>query len=153
MRFGTTDTDKSLDFIYKLTKRFTGEFAIRPLLEHNPTHVLARIQVWAQDPSVHVRRLASEGIRMRLPWAKKNTIFLEYSKQCIAILDLLKKDPSRFVQKSVANNLNDLSKENRTLFDTIITRWSRQKPSPATEWIIKHASRSIRKQQSIAQLT
>jgi 3-methyladenine DNA glycosylase AlkC len=147
-RFGNTHQQASLKFIYKLTQRFTGEFAIRPILEADPTQVLPIMQAWAHDPSVHVRRLASEGIRMRLPWAKKNRIFLEHSRACIEIIDTLHSDPSRFVQKSVANNLNDLSKEDEALFQKIITRWSKGSPSKETQWIIRHASRSLRRKAS-----
>lgn len=70
-KHGTKDFETSIDFIYELTKRFTGEYAIRPLLAKSPKKTLKIVLKWSKDKNVHVRRLASEGIRIRLPWAKK----------------------------------------------------------------------------------
>ena len=67
---------------------------------------------WSKSPCFHVRRLASEGLRPRLPWAKKLTTFSQNPSPIITILENLKADPSAYVRKSVANNLNDLLKEN-----------------------------------------
>lgn len=144
--FGTENVSKSLDFIYELTQRFTGEFAIRPILEKDPNLVLETLQNWSKDKSVHVRRLSSEAIRTRLPWANKNTIFIDHFEKCFLILDNLKNAPEKFVQKSVANNINDLFKDRPDLAEEIITRFEKTKNlTPQTVWIIKHATRSKRK--------
>lgn len=140
------DSELSLQFIYELTKRFTGEFAIRPLLECDPTKTLKTVRKWSKDDNVHVRRLASEGIRVRLPWAKKLSVFLDYPEQCSLVLSNLRQDSEKFVQKSVGNNINDLMKENQQLAKSIIASWQQdQVLPPATAWIIKHGLRSERK--------
>lgn len=144
-RHGTKDWAGATRFIYELTQRFTGEFAIRPLLEARPEATLALMLEWSRDGSVHVRRLASEGLRPRLPWARKSRIALDYPDQYRAILSELRHDPERFVQKSVGNNLNDLMREAPGLARSIIREWQQEPLSPATEWIIRHGTRSQRK--------
>ena len=143
-KHGTEDFETSMDFIYELTKRFTGEYAIRPLLEKNPKKTLKVALRWSKDKNVHVRRCASEGIRIRLPWAKKSLVALEEFKTYTQILTNLKNDPEKFVQKSVGNNLNDLMKENPAKAKEIISEWQKDFPSKVTLWIIKHGLRSIK---------
>lgn len=143
-KHGTEDFQTSMDFIYELTKRFTGEFAIRPLIEKFPKRSVKLILQWSKDKNVHVRRLASESIRIRLPWAKKTLVALDEFSTYKEILWNLKNDPERFVQKSVGNNLNDLMKEAPHKANEIITSWQKDNPSDITLWIIKHGSRSKR---------
>jgi 3-methyladenine DNA glycosylase AlkC len=140
------DSKISLAFIYELTQRFTGEFAIRSILKNDSKETLKIILNWSKDKSVHVRRCASEGIRIRLPWANKMNLYEKNFNLCFKILNNLKNDSEKFVQKSVANNLNDLSKENREQFNFILEKWQNEKKfSPQTKWIIKHGSRTINK--------
>jgi 3-methyladenine DNA glycosylase AlkC len=144
-RHALLDVDASVDFIYELTQRFTGEFAIRPLLATHPEIVLRRVKQWSKDANVHVRRLSSEGIRIRLPWAAKSTVFLEHYPDCAAILSNLRFDTEKFVQKSVGNNINDLLKENEQLGMDLIHTWINQKMASETKWIIRHGLRTLRK--------
>lgn len=144
-RHGTLDFQISIDFIYELTKRFTGEFAMRPLIEKYPKESMDIILRWSKDPNVHVRRLASECIRIRLPWAKKSLAALANFETYKLILTNLKADSEKFVQKSVGNNLNDLMKEDPTKANEIISEWQNNSPSKETLWIIKHGLRSERR--------
>ncbi len=141
-RHGNKDFQVTINFIYELTKRFTGEFAIRPIIEKWPVEAFTVIKEWSKDSNVHVRRLASEGLRIRLPWAKKSLIALEYFDDYKAVLSNLKNDPEKFVQKSVGNNLNDLVKERPDKAKEIITAWQQDNPTRGTLWIIKHGLRS-----------
>lgn len=134
-----------MEFIYELTKRFTGEFAVRPLIDKYPKEALKIILKWSKDKNVHVRRLASEGVRIRLPWAKKSLVALQEFRTYKKILTNLKSDPEKFVQKSVGNNLNDLMKEDPAKAMEIISGWRKNDPSKETLWIIKHGLRSQRK--------
>lgn len=135
----------SLKFIYELTKRFTGEFAIRPLLKNNPKKILKVMEKWSKDKNVHVRRLSSEGIRISLPWTQKLDLYKNFSKECFLILENLKNAREKFVQKSVGNNLNDLSKQHPELFLKITKKWQKGKPAKETLWILKHGHRTIKK--------
>lgn len=115
--------DETMDFIEQLTKRFTGEFVIRPLLRAKPKAVINRVTRWSLDPNVHVRRLASEGLRPRLPWAKKSTVFLEHFEACSRVLTNLSEAQEKFVQRSVGNCLNDLYKEDFDRTQALVDRW------------------------------
>lgn len=145
-RHGTKNISLSLNFIYELTKRFTGEFAMRPLLAKYPKESLEYVLLWSKDENVHVRRLASECLRPKLPWATKSTVALENFKIYKKILTNLCEDNEKFVQKSVGNNLNDLMKIDASKAYEIIASWEKKKNiSPATKWIINHGLRSLKK--------
>jgi len=144
-KHGTKNLKVSLGFIKELTKRFTGEYAIRPLLANKPKETIKEIKKWSKDKNVHVRRLASEGVRISLPWSKKLYIAVDDFETYKVILSNLKNDTSKFVQKSVGNNLNDLYKEFPEKANEIIEEWRKGKPTKETEWIIKHGLRSIKK--------
>jgi len=141
-RNGNKDRELSLDFIKELTTRFTGEYAVRPLLREHPQEVMDELILWTADKNLHIRRLASESVRIRLPWSQKLLVALEEFERYTIILTKLKDDPNKFVQKSVGNNLNDLFKEAPEKAELIITHWNKLKSSQAQEWIIKHARRN-----------
>lgn len=139
--------DASVHFIEELTKRYTGEFAMRPLIVKYPERSLKVIETWSKSDNVYVRRLASECIRISLPWAKKMTTAVEHFEQYKKILDNLKNDPNPYVCRSVANNLNDLYKHNKELFWIIIKDFKKNHPTENTNWIIKYGSRTYNKEQ------
>jgi 3-methyladenine DNA glycosylase AlkC len=142
--YGLDHYKTSMDAIYEITKRHTGEYAIRPFVKKYPEKTLDIVNRWAQDKNVHVRRLASEGIRPRLPWAQKLSIFIDDPSPVFEILEHLKDDPSKFVQKSVGNNINDYLKENPAQARKLIARWSKN-PTPQRQWILAHALRNERR--------
>lgn len=115
---------------------------MRPLLANFPKATLDLLLVWSQDENMRVRRLASECMRIRLPWAKKQTVVLDYFDEFATVLRNLKDDRDKSIQKSVANNLNDLYKEDPEKFESIIQTWQEEELSPSCAWIIKHASRT-----------
>ena len=144
-RHGLENTKLSLNFIKELTKRFTGEFAIRKLLANSPKETINVMIKWSKDENVHVRRLASEGVRISLPWAKKLYVAINEFDSYKIILTNLRNDKSKFVQKSVGNNLNDLYKEFPEKANEIINEWNTEPLSKETAWIINHGLRSIKK--------
>ncbi len=141
-RYGNENYILSLSFLKELTKRFTGEYAIRPLLQAHPKEVMDELIEWTTDKNVHVRRLASEGVRIRLPWSQKLFVALDEFERYATILTKLKDDPEKFVQKSVGNNLNDLYKDAPEKADFIISQWEKTGKSKAQDWIIKHGRRN-----------
>lgn len=143
-RYGNENWLLSLSFLKELTKRFTGEYAIRPLLKAHPAEVMDELILWTQDNNVHVRRLASEGVRPRLPWSEKLLVAMNDFERYSTILTNLKDDMEKFVQKSVGNNLNDLYKDAPKLAEQIIATWQQTPSSKAQEWIIKHGTRNQR---------
>ena len=140
-KYGLEDFMASMKAIKEITKRNTGEYAIRPFINKYPEKTLEILLTWTTDKNKHVRRLASEGIRPRLPWATKLQQFIDVPQPLLPILTMLKDDPSKYVQKSVANCLNDILKDNFEFGKRIINTWSKN-PSIQRQWIIKHALRN-----------
>lgn len=125
-----------------LTRRFTAEWSIRPFLEREPARTFARLAEWARDPSVHLRRLVSEGTRPRLPWAPRLRALVLDPAPGLALLELLKDDPAEYVRRSVANHLNDVSKDHAALAVETCRRWL-EGASPARGRLVRHALRSL----------
>lgn len=134
--------DVSLDLLEALTQRFSMEFAIRPFLNRWPEDVLERMSDWVTHDHYHVRRLVSEGSRPKLPWGMKIGLQAE---QPLPFLHQLHSDPTRFVTRSVANHLNDISKSDPdTVVDTLKT-WQglEQQSAKELDWMTRHALRGL----------
>lgn len=150
-RFGLEHFEASMLAQRELTQRFTAESSIRPFLVRYPDQTYERLTLWASDPNVHVRRLVSEGTRPRLPWAPRLREYQRDPRPVLALLELLKDDPERYVQRSVANNLNDIGKDHPELLVEVCARWSAG-ASEGRRWIVKHALRSLVKKGNRAAL-
>nr|WP_277348870.1 DNA alkylation repair protein [Sneathiella limimaris] len=125
-------------------KGTTSELAIRPFLIDSPAEVMSRFYELAKHPHPHVRRWASEGCRPRLPWAIGLPEFKKDPNPILPILETLCKDDSKFVQKSVANNLNDIAKDHPSIVLAFAEKWRGTHPN--TDWILKHGLRTLLKQ-------
>nr|WP_299385381.1 DNA alkylation repair protein [Allomuricauda sp.] len=142
--YGLEHFDLSMEAIKEITQRNTGEYTVRPYLERYPEQTLELLLDWTRDSNKHVRRLCSEGVRPRLPWATKLDGFIKNPNPIFPILDHLKDDPSKYVQKSVANCVNDVLKDNPEIGMSWIEDWV-QGAGKSRKWIIKHALRNLRK--------
>ncbi len=142
--YGDEYFKESIDFSKELTKRFTSEYCMRPLIKKYPDKSFKILKEWSKDEHERVRRLSSECLRIRLPWAKKLYTALEYFDDYYEILSNLKDDKDKYIQKSVANNLNDLYKEDKDKFYFIINSWKKENISKECEWVIKHGSRNVK---------
>ncbi len=140
-QYGLDHFEVSMHAQYELTQRFSAEFSIRSFLERYPEETLARLEVWARDPSPHVRRLVSEGTRPRLPWAPRLRRFQEDPRPVLHLLELLKDDPELYVRRSVANNLNDIGKDHPDVLVETARRWL-EDASEERQWLVRHALRS-----------
>ncbi len=127
---------------YELTKRFTAEFSIRPFLIHHEAATLARLRQWTVDPDPNVRRLVSEGTRPRLPWAPRLPAFIADPAPVLELLELLRDDPSEYVRRSVANNLNDISKDHPDVVVEVARRWWADGDEPRRR-LVRHALRTL----------
>jgi 3-methyladenine DNA glycosylase AlkC len=139
---GLQHPQEALQTLEKLTPLFSAEFAIRPFLQQHMELTYRQLLVWCEHPSEHVRRLASEGSRSRLPWGMRLPQYISDPQPLAAILNKLKCDESLYVRRSVANNLNDISKDNPDWVIALCRQWSAEKNS-YTDWIIKHGLRSL----------
>jgi 3-methyladenine DNA glycosylase AlkC len=140
-KFGVDHFETSMRAQYELTQRFTAEYSIRVFLERYPQRTLALLRDWAQDSNAHVRRLVSEGTRPRLPWAPRLRAFQDDPQPVVELLELLKDDPELMVRRSVANNLNDIGKDNPAVLIETCRRWMSD-ATPERSWLVRHALRS-----------
>lgn len=138
---GDKDIKLSFDFIEKLTQEFTGEWAIRTLANHAPKETLAKMKEWSSNENFHLRRLASEGLRARLPWGKKIDWIETNPEKSIPIYKKLRNDPVLYVRRSVANAMGDLIKINQSLAMKTFESWLKNKNTRDSLWVIKHAIR------------
>jgi 3-methyladenine DNA glycosylase AlkC len=135
----------SLQTLHALTQRFSMEFALREFLREFPSETLSQLRLWTADPHYHVRRLVSEATRPALPWAPR----LELPPlSLLPLLEPLHADPTRFVTRSVANHLNDVSKIDPEAVLQTLARWrTERRQNPAElQWICQHALRTLVKQ-------
>ena len=138
---GLDHFDLSMRAQYELTKRFSAESSIRPYIAAHPERTFAVLRRWTADRNPHVRRLASEGTRLRLPWAPRVAWLDGHPDQVLALLELLKDDPSTMVRRSVANNLNDLGKLDSDRLLRTCARWLKG-AGVERRALIEHALRS-----------
>jgi len=143
-QYGMGNWEESLNALGHFTQYYSSEFAIRPFLDKNPELVIHYMNKWAEHKHENVRRFASEGCRPRLPWAMALPKFKKDPTLVLEILKKLKDDESEFVRKSVANNLNDISKDNPEVVLSVCEGWYGK--SKNTDWIVKHACRTLLKQ-------
>jgi 3-methyladenine DNA glycosylase AlkC len=138
---GLQHFDLSMAAQYELTKRFSAESSIRPYIARDPERALALLHTWTKDRNAHVRRLVSEGTRLRLPWSQRVPWLDANPERILALLELLKDDPAPMVRRSVANNLNDLGKARPELLVRTAAAWL-QDASIERRRLVEHALRS-----------
>ncbi|MDX2302604.1 MAG: DNA alkylation repair protein [Microscillaceae bacterium] len=141
--YGLEEYDLSMQMLGFLTGFSSSEFAIRPFIKKYPEQTLQQMRLWAEDENHHVRRFASEGCRPRLPWAMALPALKTDPSPILPILEKLKADESEYVRRSVANNLNDISKDHPKLLVEIARNWYDQ--NTHTDWILKHGCRTLLK--------
>lgn len=140
--YGLDNYDTSIKAIEEITKRNTGEYAIRPFIRKYPDKCLKQMMRWAKSNNFHLRRLASEGLRPKLPWATKLDDFNDKPEPVFEILEQLKEDEIMFVKKSVGNHLTDWLKVNYEPTRALLKEWQKSK-NKHTQWIITRATRKI----------
>ncbi|WP_327168257.1 DNA alkylation repair protein [Streptomyces subrutilus] len=141
---GLAAFEPGLALLHDLTPRLTAESAVRPFLRADPARALAVVADWTGDQDPHVRRLAGEGTRPRLPWAPRLPAFIADPRPVLPVLDALHRDPSEYVRRSVANHLNDISRDHPALAVETAARW-RTGPGtdPATDRVVRHGLRTL----------
>ncbi len=143
-KYGINDFDTSVKTIEMLTQFTSCEYAVRPFIIKYGDKMIQQMLRWSNHENHHVRRLSSEGSRPRLPWAMALPELKKNPAPVLPILENLKNDPSEYVRRSVANSLNDISKDNPEIVIQIAKQWHGN--NPETNAIIKHACRTLLKQ-------
>lgn len=151
-RRGIDTPERTLAALHALTQRFTAEFAIRPILLRHPEVTFRTLTRWTRDPSAHVRRLVSEGSRPRLPWGLQLKPLIADPAPTLPLLRALQDDASAYVRRSVANHLNDITKDHPEQ----VAAWLREHlpaASPERRQLLRHASRTLIKRGHAPTLT
>ena len=142
--YGLNDFETSMPALEHFTKFSSSEFAVRAFILQDEKRMMKQMLDWAGSDNHHVRRLSTEGCRPRLPWAVALPSFKKNPQPVLKILKTLIKDESEYVRRSVANNLNDISKDNPETVLQWAEKWLGN--NKETDRIIKHACRSLLKQ-------
>ncbi|MCL2221829.1 MAG: DNA alkylation repair protein [Oscillospiraceae bacterium] len=135
--------DISIAALERYTPHASAEFAVRPFIICHTDRMMAQMYAWSKSENEHVRRLASEGCRPALPWGQALVCFKKDPAPILPILEQLKTDSDLYVRKSVANNLNDISKTHPELVAKIAKKWYGK--NTHTDWIVKHGCRTLLK--------
>ena len=143
--YGTDEKnwDISMAALELYTQYSSSEFAVRPFIINHEKRMMEQMYAWSKHENEHVRRLSSEGCRPALPWGVALVKFKKDPSPILPILEQLKTDPSEYVRKSVANNLNDISKTHPDLVVKLVKKWHGKHKN--TNWIIKHGCRTLLK--------
>ncbi len=144
-RYGLDHPTESLAAMPIITRVSSCEFAIRPFILRYPAETFACLKLWAHAEDEHTRRLVSEGSRPRLPWAPQLTQFIADPTPTLELLEMLKDDESLYVRRSVANHLNDISKDHPEIALERLASWQLD-AGAGRRWLIKHALRGLLKQ-------
>lgn len=143
-RFGLDEFDLSMSVLKEMTKVFTAEWAVRAFFIHDEKKTVKFFETWVNDKNEHVRRLVSEGSRPLLPWGQKLHSFVKDPMVTWDLLEQLKDDESEYVRKSVANHVNDHSKNHPDLVVKKLLEWKKQSSGDKNvDWVIRHASRTL----------
>jgi 3-methyladenine DNA glycosylase AlkC len=139
--FGLDEFDFSMEALRFFTSYGSAEFAVRAFLQSDLSRALKIMRSWATDENEHVRRLASEGSRPRLPWGLKLKELVRDPEPCAGILEALKDDASLYVRRSVANHLNDITKDHPEWVLHRLSAWDLAQEHLL--WIARHACRTL----------
>lgn len=140
--FGLNHFDESMQALEFFTEFGSAEFAVRQFIKLDQKRAFEFLEKWSKSTNHHVRRLSSEGCRPRLPWGEVLQNLKKHPTPILSILENLKHDESDYVRKSVANNLNDISKDHPQMVLDLAAKWRKQK---VRDNLIKHALRTLLK--------
>jgi len=143
-RHARAHRDPAFAAMHALTIRFTSEFAVRPFLADDVHDALDRLERRIDHENPHVRRWVSEGTRTRLPWGKGVPALRDVTARRLGFLRHLRRDPSRYVQRSVANHLQDALKDDLDAAWPLLAELVGE-GRPETSWIARHAARGLLK--------
>lgn len=141
--YGQDDWELSIAALANNTHHWSGEFAVRAFILKDEARMMQQMYAWSKSDDEHIRRLSSEGCRPQLPWAQSLPMYKKDPTPILPIIKQLKADPSLYVRKSVANNLNDISKTHPDLVLSLAQEWLCENKN--TDWVIKHACRTLLK--------
>ena len=151
----SADGDLPLADRLEATRRFAADRSVavreiawdsyRPYVAADLSHGTRLLGAWVRDPDPNIRRCAVEGTRPRGVWTPHIEALKADPEPGLRLLEPVRSDTSRYVQRAVANWLNDASKSQPDWVRAVCLRWSQESPSEETAWTINHALRTLRK--------
>lgn len=117
--------------------------ALRPHLVRDLPTALDLLRDWTVHRHYGVRRCAIEATRPRGVWCKHIEELKRDPAPGLSLLEPLRSDESLYVRRSVANWLNDASKDRPDWVRQVCDRWERESPTAETRWLVEHARRSL----------
>jgi len=119
--------------------------AVRDDIAAHLEEALTLLVPFVHDPDPNIRRFATEGTRPRGVWCRHIHALREEPARGIILLEPVRADPSRYVQNSVANWLNDASKSQPDWVQDVCRRWQKESPTDETAYICRRALRTLTK--------
>lgn len=119
--------------------------AVRPYLATDLARAIGLLLPWTGEASPYLRRFASEVLRPRGVWCSHIRALRDDPAMGLPLLEPLRADPARYVQDSVANWLNDASKDRPDWVREVCSRWESESPGAETRYVVKRAIRSLAK--------
>ena len=157
--FAVSNGELSLPERLQAARRFAADPAVavrecawdsfRPYLTAELDLGLALLEDWVRDPDPNIRRCAVESTRPRGVWTPHIEALKDEPRHGLPLLEPVRSDPSRYVQRAVANWLNDASKSRPEWVREVCSRWSRESPKTETNWTVNHALRTLRKAEQV----
>lgn len=156
----SADTELGLDRRLAQTRRFAADpspavrdcasDAIRLHLADDVPRALHLLERWVADKDANIRRCAVEATRPGGPSSSRLERLKQEPKLALPLLEQVRSDPSRYVQRAVANWLNDASRTRPEWVRAVCRRWQSESPTEQTRWIVDRALRTLRQQQKVA---
>ncbi|MFP3811787.1 DNA alkylation repair protein [Bacillus sp. SIMBA_005] len=128
---------------YHFGVREIAWMSVRESLSLQLDQSIEHLTEWAKSEDENIRRFSVESIRPRGVWTKHIELLKQEPERALPILNLLKSDPSTYVQDSVGNWLNDASKTQPNWVTNLCDQWSKDSDTKATSRIVKKAKRTI----------
>ena len=151
----TADEELPLARRLAVAKRFAADRSMsvrecawdsfRPWLARELGRGLQLLAPWVKDGDEGVRRCAVEATRPRGVWTRHLEELKTEPERARPLLEPVRSDPSDYVRRSVGNWLNDASKSRPDWVRALTADWRRASKTKETEWIVRHALRTLRK--------
>ncbi|QDU69539.1 DNA alkylation repair protein [Engelhardtia mirabilis] len=119
--------------------------AVRDAIIGEPDQAVELLEPWTREADPNLRRFASEATRPRGVWCAHLRAFRDEPERALTLLEPLRSDDSKYVRDSVANWLNDASRDRPDFVVALTDRWLAESPTRETDALVRRALRTLRK--------